>query len=285
MSMTEDLIKYKETKGAIRVGDQELNTGLPTGKPEVVKPEIPVAEKAPEVSIMDAIDADLKAVNDKIEKVPDAGAEKPLIKIGKKEFANKEDAIKYAQEIERESAVKQAYEDGVREAIGKELDTLTDADKKDNKNLIDEIQDMIFENPKEALKKLETHIQSNVTKLIEDKDTARAKVETEKNIWNDFWQKNPELQAKEDFVKKYVLTKNWAELSNMNAAEGMAKLAEYAKTEVKQLVEMSKPKTVLSAGAAQVEGVSGNPIAYTQKEAPKRVDFVTQLRNSKKRGA
>jgi hypothetical protein len=201
---------------------------------------------------------------------------KMRVRIGAKEFDNTEDALAYAQELELQNAQNEGYQRAVETLKPKDAPVVT-------KPIADEISEIIFEDPKQAIIKLTELIDSTVNKKADEIRADEARKAQLNNVWNDFYQSNPELQAHDAFVQHLLQNVHWKELAYIPSSQAMSKLAEIAKRELKIVRESTLPETTLPAGRAIVAPTSqtATPAPVPIVEEP--VDFVSQVNNIRKR--
>jgi len=214
---------------------------------------------------------------DLVEQVTQAkpGAEVPKetkITIGDKEFTNQSDAIKYAQDIERQRIVGEAYKKGIIDAQPK--------DQKDAPIAVEEqIQDMLFENPAEALKIYRAEIEKQITSKINDTQTRQGQ---EKDMWSNFYESNQDLSNHKDLVE-FVLEKSWNDVAHIDLEKGLKLLAENARGILSGYKEEAIPRQELESKPAIVPGAGGAPAAPVEEAPQKDLDFITQVKKHRSR--
>ena len=194
-------------------------------------------------------------------------------------FATKEEAIAHAKKVVMESQIQKAYDEGQRSL----LKQVEDPEMTEEERMA-QLEAKMYEDPKKFLEEFEQNI---VNKMNETLQQREAKVEAQQRqaqAWEKFNSDNPDLANSQDLVK--LVLENNPEVANMTDMEaGMRKLAELTRVKRAQLIDASKPRTVMPNTTAEAIGVSNGPIASTQKVEEKPIDFVTQLRNARKRHA
>lgn len=141
------------------------------------------------------------------------------------------------------------------------------------KDELDEIEDMIFTNPKEALKKHADYILNKV----EDK---RSALERRTQFWDTFYTENPDLKGLERVVKS-VEKEKVDELRPLSVSEARKKLAE----ESRKMVNLVKDRVgvkreELPAGGATIIGSGGHSPSTKQPAGGGQVlNFTEQLKN------
>ncbi len=208
------------------------------------------------------------------EPTPNAPATKK-IRIGTQEFDTAEDALAYAQELELSLMQSEAYKQGVESARAKE--PVVPA-----KTIEDEIDQELFENPKQALLKYRKAITDEIKTEIKTEATREQNV---RSTWNKFYTDNADLARSSDVVDM-VLQKNWSELGHLPVDKAMAKLAEKSRALLSSYKENALPSKELPRSVVQATTASGTPApAVAAKKENSALDFVTQINQNRKRGA
>lgn len=209
------------------------------------------------------------------EAAPEAAAEaapKEEFIIGQQKFGSLEEAMQYAAKLESEKGQRDAYELGKQEAAQPLVEEAP------AKPIEEQIQDMLFENPAEALKLYKEHIINQVKTEI----TTTTKADQDKQAaWNNFYEANPELLEQKEMVE-FTLEKNWNKLGSLEAAEGLQQLALLTKDKLKAIAKSQLPETVLPSGAATVTASTGEATKVVQTQE-KPLDFAEQVRRLGKR--
>lgn len=249
MGLAEELKTSQEHKGNVPTIDpdsiNQLNLGLEQATVEET-PSEPVVEKSEKAA--------------------------EVFRIGTQEFSSLDEAMKYAQKLELEKAERNAYELGKQEAEIKDEPVVPKV------SFEEEIQDLLFDNPAEALRRYKEHI----TQEIKSSIATESKVERERAAaWNEFYETNPDLLENSQLVE-YVLEKNWNTLGGLEAKQGLKELAVMTKALLQQAAKSQLPKDVLEDRPAAVTQTSGEK-APTPVVMEDLVDFATQIRRLNKR--
>lgn len=199
-------------------------------------------------------------------------ASKETFRIGTQEFSSLDEAMKYAAKLELEKAERDAYELGKQEVQPQqELEP-------PKKSIEDEIQDLLFDDPAEALRRYKEHITSEIKTSIKTETTA----EQEKAAaWNSFYEENPDLTEHKELVD-FVLEKNWDKLGTLEAKQGLTELAKMTKGMLQKVAQSQIPKEVLEDKKVVVTQASGEKTT-PQPTVEDLVDFTTQIRRLNKR--
>lgn len=204
------------------------------------------------------------------------------IKINGKEFNTVEEATEYAAQLEIELEKKDAFQKGVesakpKEAAPKEID------------FDEELANELFENPKEAIKKLRAKIKEQMEADLTSKDTQKAQAEAiEKQrvkTWEGFYKSNADLSDFQEEVQ-LVVDRNWATLEKMPVEAGMAKIAELSRAYVESMKQKLLPRQELKSKQAITAGASTSSATATKKQATEKpVSFISQLGTINRRKA
>ena len=237
-----------------------MNTGLPPGSdPLEVQPEQVAPEAQP---------------------APKAEAK---IKIGTQEFNSMEDAVEYAKQLDLARAQDQAYIEGMKAAKPQEV---APAQAK-QKALEEEVEEMFFEDPKAAIKKLSDGIKKQIfdayNQSIQETETAKQREAQVKGIWDGFYGANTDLSESKDIVE-FLRVKNWDKIKDIPQDKALNFLADEARKQLKISKQATLPRTELPGGPARVAGVSGE--STQSSSAPveaKELDFIQQLNKLRKK--
>lgn len=206
---------------------------------------------------------------------PPAPAQK--FKIGDKEFASVEEAMEFAQKLDSKAREREAFELGQESVKQAQAPEVPEVPKPSIEEII---QDELFDNPKEALKKYKEHIINEVKSTIKQESTQETQ---QKQLWDGFYEENPELVEHKELVE-YTLERNWSELEAMEAKKGLQELASRTKSTIERIVKTMNPSAeVLPSGSAKVAGASNQATTKSQESSPKRVAFADQVRMLNKR--
>ena len=207
----------------------------------------------------------------------DGNKEEDEIIIGDRKFYDREKAIEYARQLEREVAVEKAYVDGQRDLVGKQEESI-------QRPIEEIIEEKLFEDPKAAVTELTQYVQKQMESQFAQREQAIQWEENKKQTWNKFYEMHPELSNNKELVE-YVWNSKQNELGEMEVEQGLAKLGELSRKQLSAFVEASKPQKIMPSGAAITQQDGGMQTVSTQKEIEKHIDFVSQLRNAKKKKA
>lgn len=230
---------------------------------EAPKSEAPGAQASPSAEVASA----------------EPAVETPKIKIGLKSFNSVDEAVAYAQELELAKAQDEAFRQGVEAGKPKPEAVV-------EKSIDERIEEKLFENPKQAIKELRESIVAEVKAAYQqDKEqeirAVAAKAAQEKT-WTEFYASNNDLAGYEELVQGHFLQKYWGEVGHIPLNEGLARLADKVRADLKISKEKSLPGRELPSGGAVMASGSGvTPAAAPAEDKP--IDFMSQMAKLRKR--
>lgn len=191
-------------------------------------------------------------------------------------FNTVEELAAYTSQIEAQTLRTQTQQPVTQQTVSTHQ-TVSDDD-------FDELESKLFDNPKEALKKLAQKIESKVEKKMETKyEQTKRQEEDQKVFWDDFYNVNPDLKN-QDRVVKSVLREKFAEIGRLPVAQAKEQLAKEARQWITQVRGTSETRaTVMETTRASTLGASnqGTPKVETK---PQVMSFSDQVRGLRKRG-
>lgn len=238
-------------------------------------------EAAPEEIFNQGLPSGNDPVNEEVRNVPVEPAPAAKIRIGTKEFATPDDAYKYAQELEIARAQDQGFIEGIKSAK-------PEAEVPAEKSIDEQVEEIIFEDPKKAIKLLRESIKKELEQSTDTKITAKEKqIEAQATLrqeWNNFYDSNKDLVGQQDYVN-YILQTNYAELGPLPTAKAFPILAAKVRTGLKAYRDGSGNETELPAGPARVASGSGTSPVKVAVDAPEenKLDFITQIKKHGRR--
>lgn len=237
------------------VGTEMFNQGL-EAQPEPIETkmeDVAVEGQAPQVDIPE----------------PKQGK----IRIGTHEFDSLEEATKYANDLEAAMIQQQAYEQGKADAAPKE-------EAPPEKAFEEEMEEMIFQDPKNAvakiMEKIKNDIRNEYLEAEKAKEQARVQAETRKKTWDAFYQKNSDLAKSQELVD-FVLQRN-PELLKKPADIALAELAQKTRAMINSQRETQLPTQELQSKTV-IAPQGGQPSTATKSmPTEKAIDFISQVR-------
>ena len=256
---TNDASPEAESNEVSHAGTEVFNTGLEPSK-EPVLADTTKDGKAPAVD-------------------PEA-APAAKIRIGGQDFNSMEDAIKYANDLELSVREQEAFNAGKESAKPK-------VEAAPEPEIEDLLEEELFVNPKEALKKYKQHILKEMQKETAKEKSAEQKARdaeaTRQKTWNDFYSKNTDLAKNQEFVN-FVLSKN-PELLAMNAEKALEVLANKTREYISSVRDTQLPTQELQSKPV-IAPKGGSPSTATKPQTTeKAIDFISQLRKLNKNKA
>lgn len=199
---------------------------------------------------------------------------KTTIKIGDEVFESAEEAIQYATQLQMELAKKDAYE------LGKQAAQPKAEPQAPVKDEFDELGDQIFENPKEALKKLSALAEERAEKRIRE---AQAREQAIQKTWEGFYSQNQDLVENKDLVD-FVLQKNWSEIGNLPVEKSLKILAEKTRSLLSSRKISALPTQELPSAPAVTTTATSSATTVVKEKEENPVDFISQINKHRKRG-
>lgn len=203
------------------------------------------------------------------------------IRIGNEVFDSAEDALAYATELQLAITERDAFEKG-KQSVSKIETPVVEPD------WTDEIEKELFENPKEAIKKIHQKATEDAKKIIEAREVEKeqaVKQETQrKQTWQSFYESNSDLStpAAQEVVNG-IMQRDWKELGPMSAEKALPLLAQRSRAFIQSLKETQLPQTTLQSKTV-VTTKSGAPATTTtpqKKSSP--LDFISQVNKHRRR--
>lgn len=213
--------------------------------------------------------------------MPVVHAKEGKIRIGTEVFDTAEEALRYATELQTTIIQRDAFEQGKLSAQPKELPP-------PEPDFFEEVESQIFENPKEAIKKIHQKAVEDAKKMMEERDVEKKKnedIEKSRNeTWNSFYTSNNDLSSPEaQKVVKYILENNWKELGPMQADKALPILADRARSFIRSLKETQLPTSELQSGKVTTTSSSNGATATVKEKTSSAIDFISQLNKHRKR--
>lgn len=275
MNFAQEVAQVNSQKGepqAVISGTETLNTTSP--KPEAATP----AKEASPVVGHGEIHPEMAAQQAKIEPEKKASGK---IRIGSEVFDTPEEAIRYAEEMQVTLLQKDAYDQGKKDAAPK-------AELPPEPDFFEGLENELFENPKEALKKVHAKALADAEKKSEEreklKEQARVNAIAVDKMWEGFYSDNQDLVASKDIVK-YVLDKNWDEVGHLTANKALPIIAEKARALLGSRKETILPSKELPSNQVVTTSATSGATATGPKKEGAPLDFISQLNKHRKRTA
>jgi hypothetical protein len=210
-----------------------------------------------------------EAVQETVQPAPKQGK----IKIGSQVFESPEEAIAYAEEMERTLLQKDAFDQGRLAAEPKPLAVEPEKDE------FDDIESELFEKPKSAIQKIYNKAKEDAKKEMRSEDAKQAEI---KNTWDGFYSSNSDLASQREVVD-YVLQKNWNTLGHLPVEKSLKMLAEKTREFLGSTKLATLPTRELQSGPAIVPGASSAATTAPAKKESQALDFITQVNKLRRR--
>jgi len=202
------------------------------------------------------------------EEVTEPAEEETLIRIGEREFTSEKEALRYAEQLEREKSQLEAYNQGIRDSLGSQ-GVVPEPEPEEN------FDEEFFKSPKEAIQKFKEQAKAEAVALIKAEQTREM-------LWNQFSSEYPEVRRKD---AERVLAENMDVLGKMtDTKKAMQALAGKVRAEYAEIEELRKPRTEVPAKkGAQTARSGGTATSVTpQKKEDAPLDFISQLKTMKR---
>lgn len=190
------------------------------------------------------------------------------IRIGDREFTSSKEAIKYAEELEREKLISEAHHAGIREAL--EATRKPEAPVPEPE---DDFEQRFYTNPKGVIKEVEEKAVQKALSLI-DQQNKREK------LWKDFLDEHPDIRRKD---AERILQENWETIGKMtDLMKAQKALASRVRAEYEEIRNLGKPRTELPAKKQVLSPSGGKPSVTPAKKEEKPLSFAQELRSLRK---
>lgn len=198
--------------------------------------------------------------------------QKELIKIGEREFETQEEAIKYAEQLESERLVAEAYNQGIRDHIN-----ATQAPAQVPPQEEDKFEEEFYSNPKETLKKIEDRATQRALSLVQAESRREG-------LWNKFFSKYPDLEGHRWLCETTLERRKDIILNIKDEERAMKVLATETRKIFQDYNERTKPATELKkqGGQAVSAGSGTAPGVTPAKKESRPLTLSEQLRSLKK---
>lgn len=207
-----------------------------------------------------------EAAPQEVEVPEEAPAPQEKIQIGDQVFDSHEAAFKYAQKLENDRLISDAYNQGIREALAQTQPPPVAPPEEDN------FDEKFYSNPKQALAEVEERAEKRVLGKIEAERQKEA-------LWKAFEEKYPDVERTD---AELVLARNMDTVGKMTDIDkAMEVLARKTRAEYQRIVEKFKPRTELPPSRGQAVVPSGAQVQKVtsdkKEEAP--LTMAQQMRN------
>jgi len=224
--------------------------------------DLPAGSDPVEVQAQD--DAAPEDVVEETEVKEDA-EEETLIRIGDQTFKTQSEAIKYAETLEREKIVNEAYNEGIRETLRSQAPAHVPEEVEDT------FEEEFYANPKAKLKEMKAQATQEAIALI------RAETQRE-TLWNQFLSDYPDVRRKD---AERIFGENADVFGKItDIKKGMQLLAQKTRDEYREIMEIHKPRTELTSKKVTATGPSGGAAKSVtpEKKQDRPLSFAEEMR-------
>lgn len=200
----------------------------------------------------------------------------PKIRIGTREFTNQEEAFAYAEQLEQERLVADAFRHGVETASSAIPGNPQPAPAAPE--VTQEIDPLYYTDPQAYFRKRETEIVEKAKAAVQQD---LQKKQSHDQVWTQFYNDYPDLSADKDLVEMF-LQRDWGALQHIETKQALAKLAGTVRARLKTSVESRMPKVALPRVGATASPGGGQQV--TQPSQPSKPLNFTQQMNKLKKG-
>jgi hypothetical protein len=198
---------------------------------------------------------------------------KPEVKVtlNGKEFTSYEEAIKYAEEIARNQEIEEAYRQGRESAVPKKETT--------GPSFEEEMETLLFENPKEAVAKLKKHMRDEILGEI---NAEREQQQATQSAWQEFDSMYSDLKENHELVT-YIVETN-PDIARMPKAEAFPLIAQKARNMIKSHLDSTRHQEVLSRGPVETaESAVSVTANVPEKKEETALDFISQVNKARRK--
>lgn len=202
-------------------------------------------------------------------------------RIGDKYFETQDQALAYAQSLEREKEIADAYRQGMKEALYQPQTAAENVTPPQDDLNTEEL----YTNPKEFLNKFASKIKTETRAELDSKEAQKQQSD---QIWREFVERHPGLADFRGEVESFV-SSSVNDVRAIIATRGRSSAYDWVATKIKSRFEAYanavKPKRELPNGS-QAASPSSKASGVTPKEPPKKLlsfaDQIRTIRNKKR---
>lgn len=209
---------------------------------------------------------------------PAAGAVK--IKIGERTFTSQDEAIAYAEDLERQRLVDEAFRQGIETAqqVAGSNPTAAAAVAPQEPETV---PDIYYTNPAAYLKQRDEQILARATQAINEQ---AAKQERNKATWQKFWSDYPDLasnEATKDLTDK-IYRENFDRLKHVKTEVALKEIATKTREMMKGLGVTILPQKTLPSITKPVVSSGSSSTTTRPRQEEKVLNWTQQMKNMKK---
>lgn len=210
---------------------------------------------------------------EEVEAAPVESEEEDEIRIGDKTFKSQKEAIRYAQQLDLDKTVAEAYTQGIRDSLGTQNPVPQAPPEEDN------FDEKFYADPKGTLASVKEQAKQEALALIKAE-------QNRESLWTKFGQQYPDVRRK-DAERILQEPENWKILSVMTDVDAAMKiLAQKTRAEYEEIVNLRKPRTEMPVkkGAQTAPSGGSKPSVTQAKKDDGPIDFISQVRKMKMQG-
>lgn len=255
---------------------------IPETEPVEREEPTPADEMADDVDNANQIASDLNLEFEGPEGTPEGEGEpeeaptkkqddEPSYKLGGKTFKNREEAWSYAEELERQSIVDQAFRQGIEAVQGQTISNSPPPEP-----AAEELPDYYYTDPLRYQKELTHKIASQVRGQIDSENDLRVRHE---RTMNKFYSDFPDLTGDKDLVDYYI-KQEWNTISRLDVDKGMKIVADKTRERINRIMKDRGARTELPKVKATASSGGGQKVTQAKSEE-KPSNFVAQMNKLK----
>lgn len=167
--------------------------------------------------------------------------------LGGKKITDPKELANYAKELEAKAVEAQL----AKERSSTYQPTMT-APVEEKKTDEDNIEDLLFQDPKKAIQLIEERAERRVKSMLDQKDATQ-------KFWTDFYTENPDLKSY-DRVVQLITREKWNEVANIPLTEAKKRLVDESRKMINSIKGEEGTKTVVNRTSASTLGSSGEQL-------------------------
>lgn len=241
--------------------------------------EDPFSKEEPTIEAKETI----PVVADKEEVAPSTKTTAKKIKIGTRFFDTEEEAFAYAEELDRQKDVDDAFRQGI-EAAQNTVNSNSLEAKAIPTPEEEEIPAEYYTNPAKYFREQNARVVAEAAKLATQQVAAQA---THNETMMHFWNENPDL-AKNKATKDLtlgVLSENFKALEKVPTDKALVIIAEKARKKLEELGVTTLPTKVLPSSTKPAASAGSSSAPTRPKTVEKVLNWTEQLKNMKRNKA
>jgi hypothetical protein len=207
----------------------------------------------------------------------------PKIKIGAKTFTNQDEAMAYAEELERQVLTDEAFRQGI-EAASQIAPSNSNSQVTAATSEPDTVPDIYYTNPAAFLKQRDEQLSARIKAEL---FAAADKVERDKATWNKFWNDYPDLATSprtKDLVST-VYQQNFKRLEKVKTDVALKEIATLTRDWMKDLGVTILPTKTLPSTTKPIASSGTSTTVKRPVQEQKPLSWVEEMKNMKQKKA